>query len=304
MIDVVEANPRVVCYGGAGTGKTMLALELAKRWVASGNRVALACHSPWLKGFLERSVVPGLTVCLADSIGLSARRAGFSRFDALIVDEGQDLLNMDSLAKLDDSLRDGMEAGRWCFFHDVNNQSGLCGTYVPDAYEYLASLRPARVPLSTNCRNTLPILERVKRALGADLGVSGVGDGPAIREQLVANSLSAADALEKELKALLGDEGFAPSDIVVLSPVPFGQSSASALRGRASDLLVEMDAFSPRSATRAKSGFAQISDFKGLESEVVVLGDMPPPGEDQAFRALHYVGMSRARVLLSVISLR
>lgn len=29
LIDVVEANPRVTCSGGAGTGKTMLALELA-----------------------------------------------------------------------------------------------------------------------------------------------------------------------------------------------------------------------------------------------------------------------------------
>ena len=29
-----EDNPRVICSGGAGTGKTMLALELAKRWCA------------------------------------------------------------------------------------------------------------------------------------------------------------------------------------------------------------------------------------------------------------------------------
>lgn len=42
LIDVVEANPRVICSGGAGTGKTMLALELAKRWGASGMKTALA----------------------------------------------------------------------------------------------------------------------------------------------------------------------------------------------------------------------------------------------------------------------
>ena len=41
LIDVVEANPRVICSGGAGTGKTMLALELAKRQGAAGKKLSL-----------------------------------------------------------------------------------------------------------------------------------------------------------------------------------------------------------------------------------------------------------------------
>ena len=161
LIDVVEANPRVICSGGAGTGKTMLALELAKRWGASGMKTALACHSPWLKRFLERNAVPGLIVSLAESLHVAAKRAGIERFDALIVDEGQDILNMDALAHLDSCLHGGISEGRWCFFHDANNQSGLCGSYVPDAYEYLESICPVRIPLKTNCRNSLPILQRI-----------------------------------------------------------------------------------------------------------------------------------------------
>ena len=159
LIDVVEANPRVICSGGAGTGKTMLALELAKRWGASGMKTALACHSPWLKRFLERNAVPGLIVSLAESIHVAAKRVGIEKFDALIVDEGQDILNMDALAQLDSCLYGGISEGRWCFFHDANNQSGLCGSYVPDAYDYLESICPVRIPLKTNCRNSLPILQ-------------------------------------------------------------------------------------------------------------------------------------------------
>ena len=49
FIDVVEDNERVICSGGAGTGKTMLAINLAKRWCASGKKTVLACYSPWLK---------------------------------------------------------------------------------------------------------------------------------------------------------------------------------------------------------------------------------------------------------------
>ncbi|RDH81758.1 MAG: hypothetical protein DIZ77_05835 [endosymbiont of Seepiophila jonesi] len=50
MVDVVAANPRVLCSGGAGTGKTFLAMELARRWTAEGMNVLLACRSPPLSG--------------------------------------------------------------------------------------------------------------------------------------------------------------------------------------------------------------------------------------------------------------
>lgn len=301
LIDIVEANPRVICSGGAGTGKTMLALGLAKRWSASGMKTALACHSPWLKRFLERNAVPGLIVSLAESLHVAAKRASIERFDALIVDEGQDILNMDALAQLDSCLHGGISKGRWCFFHDANNQSGLCGSYVPDAYEYLERICPVRIPLKTNCRNSLPILQRIQGDLDADVGNSGVGDGPAVREVCVADADSAIQALEKELHDLVDVEGFNPGDIVVISPLPFAQSWTSSLPGNLRGSISVLDDASPRSINRHSIGFAQIGDFKGLESEVVVLVDMPRPGHSETLRSLHYVGMSRARALLSMI---
>ena len=280
----------------------MLALELAKRWCAAGMNTVLACHSPWLKRYLERqAAAPGLTVSLADSLHVTARRAGIDKFDALIVDEGQDILNMDALDRLDSFLSGGISEGRWCFFHDVNNQSGLCGSYVPDAYDYLSSSSPSLIPLNTNCRNTLPILQRIQGDLKADMGNSGVGDGPAVREVCVADADSAVQALEKELHHLVDGEGFNPGDIVILSPVPFAQSWAYSLSGNLQDSLSVLDDASPRNMNRHSIGFAQIGDFKGLESEVVVLVDMPKPGHNAAMRSLHYVGMSRARALLSMI---
>ncbi len=301
LIDIVEANPRVICSGGAGTGKTMLALELAKRWSASGMKTALTCHSPWLKGFLERNAMPGLTVSLAESIHVAAKRVGIKKFDALIVDEGQDILNMDALDRLDRSLVGGLSEGHWCFFHDANNQSGLCGFYVPDAYDYLQSFSPVRIPLKTNCRNSLPILHRIQGDLGADVGNPGVGDGPAVREVHVADAQSAVRALEKELRGLVDGEGFNPGDIVVLSPFSFARSWTSSLPVELCDSIAVLDGASSRNVIRKAIGFAQIGDFKGLESEVVVLVDMPGPGRSETLRSYHYVGMSRARALLSMI---
>ena len=300
-VDAIEVNPRVICSGGAGTGKTMLALELARRWCAAGMKTVLACHSPWLKRYLERYSLPGLTISLADSIHVTARRAGIDKFDALIVDEGQDILNMDALDMLDRFLSGGISEGQWCFFHDVNNQSGLCGSYVPDAYDYLSASNALHIPLKTNCRNSLPILQRIQGDLNADVGNSGVGDGPAVREVCVTDVDSAIQALGKELHDLVDCEGFNPGDIVVLSPVPFTQSWTSSLPSNIRDSITVLDDASPRNMSRHTIGYAQIGDFKGLESEVVVLVDMSRPGHNETLRSLHYVGMSRARALLSMI---
>lgn len=302
LIDAVEENERVLCSGGAGTGKTLVGLELARRWASTGINVVMTCHSPWLKSFLEKNPIPGLTVCLSDAIHVAARRNGIERFDALIVDEGQDVLNMEILARLDEYVVGGLEQGRWCFFHDINNQSGLCGDYVPDAYEYLHMFRPMKVPLRKNRRNAMPILNCIQSTLEADMGAAGVGQGPAVRQFSSGETDELVEAIENELEALIEKEGFSNGELVVLSHLPFSQSLVSKLSPRWQQSMSVLDASSPLNATRKTIGFAQIPDFKGLESQVVILVDLPPPGSNKDLRNLHYVGMSRARALLSIIS--
>lgn len=145
MVDVAEANPRVICSGGAGTGKTFLALELARRWTATGLRVLLVCRSPWLRHWLATCfAIPGVSVCLAEAAAVTARRLAIDAFDALIVDEGQDLLDLTTLDRLDGIIAGGLEEGRWCFFHDINNQAGFFGPPDPDALALLESCGPTR----------------------------------------------------------------------------------------------------------------------------------------------------------------
>ena len=96
--------------------------------------------------------MPGLTISLIGGVRLDCRRAGLDRFDALIVDEGQDLFDSSSIETLDRILAGGLETGRWCWFHDLNNQS-LTADFDQRAKNYLESLDPVRVPLRINCRN-------------------------------------------------------------------------------------------------------------------------------------------------------
>lgn len=302
MVDVVAANPRVLCSGGAGTGKTFLAMELARRWTAEGMNVLLACRSPWLKNYLEaRFAIPKLTVSLIDSTHMACRRAGLDHFDALIVDEGQDLFDMDSLDKLDSILTGGLAEGRWCLFHDINNQSGLLNRPDQEAIEYLESLRSAQVPLRTNCRNTRVILEKVQTSLGADMGTRGAGDGPRIREHETTSREEAGKLLANEIAELVDHGGLAPGDVTILSPDSFENSCAVDLPKKMRKGIIILDEYSVKSFPAKQISYAKIRDFKGLENEAIILVDLPPPSREDDDIAAHYVAMSRARSVLSLV---
>jgi len=302
MVDVVADNPRVLCSGGAGTGKTFLAMELARRWTADGKNVALVCRSPWLKRYLEsRFSIPKLTVSLVDSLQISCRRQGLGYFDALIIDEGQDLLDMGSLDKLDSVLQGGLAEGRWCFFHDKNNQSGFFGSPDKDAIDYLSSMQPTKVPLRTNCRNTRVILEKVQISLGADMGVRGAGDGPKIRECLASSKEEATRLLENELFELVDHGGLSPGDVTILSPLNFEDSCVAGLSERLKRQIMILDEYSLKSFPSIKTSFAEIGNFKGLENEAIIVVDLPSPEHSRKDLAKHYVAMSRARSVLSII---
>jgi len=216
------------------------------------------------------------------------------------VSVGQDLLNYESIGTIDSFLVGGLEQGRWCFFHDSNNQAGVLGSFDPDALRYLTELNPISVPLKTNCRNTSPILKKIQSTLNVDMGNDSVGKGPEVLEKHVADDETVSDVLQREIKPLLSDGSFTVDQIIVLSPNSFRNSGAFGLRSAPRFRVTEMDSFSPGTA-RDSIGFATIADFKGLESEIVFLIDMPEPGSNPELRSLQYIGMSRARALLYMI---
>jgi len=302
LVDVVAANPRVMCSGGAGTGKTFMAMELARRWTAQEMNVALVCQSPWLKHYLEtRFSLPGLTVTLAESIKMACRRKGIDGFDALIIDEGQDLFNMECLDRLDSTLNDGLNNGHWCFFYDANNQAGLLGKQEQEAIDYLHTANPVHIPLSTNCRNTEVILDKVKKAINADMGVRGAGQGPKVRERIATTREISATLLESEIQEIIDEGGIASKNLTILSAYPFSESSAALLPKSRKHEIIILDEYSLRSFPPNKISFAEIQNFKGLENEAIIVIDLSPPDANTNSLAKHYVAMSRARAILSII---
>jgi len=108
--------------------------------------------------------------------------------------------------------------------------------------------------------------------------------------------------LESKVTELL-HKGVMPESITILSPFSFGESSVSSLTKKIKNQIIELDDYSVRAFPPNGISFAEIKNFKGLENEVIIVIDLIEPEKlnNDDDRTLHYVAMSRARGLLSLI---
>lgn len=63
--------------------------------------------------------VDGLTISTVDEVNDG------EKFDVVIVDEGQDLMNQQAMSKIDKILSRGIESGEWAIFLDINSQADV-----------------------------------------------------------------------------------------------------------------------------------------------------------------------------------
>ena len=95
---------------------------------------------------------------------------------------------------------------------------------------------------------------------------------------------------------------FSPISITILSPLSFEESTVSLLPEKMKKNIVKLDDYSVRTLPVSEISFSEIKNFKGLENEVIIVIDLVKPNEIKDNNKVgHYVAMSRARGLLSVI---
>lgn len=302
-LDIVASNSQVLCFGGAGTGKTFLGAELARRLANENRKVVFVCKSSWLRYYLQSQVINEyITISTIDSISLDGKRNGIDKYDVLIVDEGQDLFDFESIEQLEKNLKGGLEQGEWYFFHDVTNQSGLFIETQSEVLDLLDSYSPAKIPLTTNCRNTLPIINAIKNELSLDMGSRGTGHGPEVEFLSEDDEANPAAQLNIKITQII-KSGVPAKSITVLSPLAYSRSSLRFLPEKLRKQIIELDDYSIRNFPIQNISFAEIKNFKGLENGVIIVIDLPSldGAENVTNKVLHYVAMTRARSLLCII---
>ncbi len=324
-MDFIEGERRAMIDGSAGTGKTVLAAETARRRAAAGDRVLLLCYNRPLARYLrehangyaaetfhrfcsrmaERADIPFVPdgsaefwdeeapTILMDALGASPDE----RYDSIVVDEGQDF-RPDWWECLEFALRD--DDSRLCAFRDPNQILSPRGlpTDRPAAAPGVASpVFPRHAyPLRTNCRNTEAIARYAERFLEREPILKlGAPPGRPVRSVKCGDNRGLITRIGAQLERLVDEEGLDLNEIGVISTRAIQDFPFEGNRKAARFSLLPCD--DPRVGSERCVAFDTVKRWKGLEREVLLFLDFGAAGDPVTPRE-RYVAASRAKLVL------
>lgn len=331
-LDVIDSNDRVVFSGPAGTGKTLLAIEAARRSRAQGRKVLLLCFNKQLGRRLEddtTALQPEVTVSHLHKYMLSVLGGYPSKqevspnywhdelpdkaiekmleyntdryiYDELIIDEAQDILRQKYLDFLDLSVKGGLRSGCWRLFGDFERQAiydTAADVTLADAIKTRLGM-PAVFSLRVNCRNTPRIATLVHLLGNLAPGYSRIlrpDDRIEPKFKYYAGTEQQVRQLVETLDELL-EYGYTYSDIVILSTRANSSAVASKVTGKWGKRLRPFD-----EATHNHVRYGSVHSFKGLESYVVIVTDVEQISGEKA-SSLFYVAMTRPLQRLTILA--
>lgn len=309
----LDRNPRMLVSGCAGSGKTFLAAEKARQLAERGIPTLLTCFNKALAAWLRERLSPypdalhiqhfhefahefaaeagldpekpdemdfghyfniHLPALLMDAIAQSEQR-----FDAIVVDEGQDFQE-DWWLSLLELLRDPDEGIFYIFYDEqqaIYNQD--------EEFPFDGPL----FELHENLRNTRGIHQHIAHFYDDYV----VGAGPEGRPPVLVSTGDPAAALGEQLSRLIRTGDLAVSDIVVLTPASERRSIWQTGQRAGRYRLTWQDP-----PPDGEILVSTIHSFKGLESPVVILTEADDTPRDDH---LYLVACSRAKHELVVI---
>jgi hypothetical protein len=320
LLDFLAGHRRVAISGTAGSGKTVLAIEQARRLAAQGYRVLFTCFNRALAHSVQQQLSASLGPAMAnvtvrnyhelatgfaEAAGLrlpteaevnarpnpssyfeeelpqrmlDALTALPDRFDAIVVDEGQDFADIWWLTL--DALFQNPADSILAIFYDDNQRIYRRESAYP--------IPEPHYQLTHNCRCTQHIHREAAKYRAEQSQTSCRGPEGRRVETIPLQQESPVAALRKVVHRLVTEEGLPVEDIVVLTPRN-QKTSAFTEGAKVGNLTLTWgDPATKSLACRSIHG------FKGLESSVVVLGECDRA--HQASRdALMHVALTRAR---------
>lgn len=329
FLEFIADRRRAAVRGVAGSGKTLLARTQAQRFADQGLSTLFLCFNralaEWIDESLPERYRPLVTVrhfhalcsdfCRKAGLPFASPRGALDgrfwleeapgllldaldlvpdRFDALVVDEGQDF-HPPWWVPVESLLREPETGGLFVFYDPAQNlfTDLAAGPPIPGLGEPFA--------LTVNCRNTRQIAALCGRIQGMPLPTRpGAPLGADCEVQLAEGDAEQRSGCERRLRDWLGAGRLRPSQVAVLCPRSRENSSLAGVTSLAGRRLTDdLDEW------RADEGFlfSTVRSFKGLEADAAILLDVPTPGRIPQFtRNDYYVAASRAKHLLVVLA--
>ena len=315
ILGYIRNITRAAISGGAGTGKTVLAVEEAIRCSQSGLTTLIVCFntplsqkvSHDLRDYPEIQVYTFHSLCghMAKKIGLildttdsaklyedtlpealldATELLPQARYEAIIVDEGQDF-KAHWWPALDALLKDKRSKLR--VFWDCN-QAVYGSPSLP------AQTSAIDIPLDRNLRNSKQIFATVSNLYQGPVVSAAGPDGPPVECREAQNQGASIDIAAEVIRRMLGSEGVKPAQLVVacdIQPNEIMERLSKAIPQRL---------FKPYNSPAIDNCVTvdTIKRLKGLEFPVVMIICTDSFCRDTT---MQYIAFSRARTKLVII---
>lgn len=337
-LDVLSENPRIAYKGPAGTGKTFLAIESARRAVSKGIKTLFCCYNSllgeWLKQQKElisngnsylldigtfHSVLLKLAgVKYAETISnefwektlpemviekILKEELSTPCWDYIIIDEAQDLIFEEYLDVMDLLLKDGIQEGYWTIYGDFEKQA-IYSKYLKKQKKNALKHLSEKVkhffsfPLRVNCRNNEDIASHIELIGRLNPGYSKVLN-EGFGNDVEISFFMKSDTDTGVLKKKLLNLLKSFKPSEIIILSPIKNENSCA--GRLQNVESDLKLIPLRNNTDKSNAinYTTVHAFKGLEAPAVILTDFHQISGERA-ESLFYVGLTRARMKLVV----
>jgi hypothetical protein len=334
-LDSMQENPRIIFQGAAGTGKTLLAIEQARRNSSVQLKTLLLCYNKYLAAYLKKAIesegisefvtvntIHGFFYDVINKAGLKTElefertnndnRTLYSeiypalfkqawdeseQYDSLIIDEAQDVLSSNYIDPFSVIIKGGIMTGNWYMFLDPENQKDMFGKLDPKVLNILKQ-SASTFTLSINCRNTKPIATQTSLISGIQTPKVNKVDGTPVKFIWFENSTDQATQVSEVINQFIED-GVEGKDITILSPLRYSNSLAGTGKLRLKAVPYVLDTENVVNKPSDGIAYSSIQSFKGLECPIIVITDLNDL-DGEWNRIVNYVGLTRARTALVI----
>ncbi len=326
LMDALSLNERLLIEGNAGSGKTLMAINFAKKKAELGEKVLYLSFNKNLASSVHKDIgdIPNLKIINIHALfgeyvevdtnklnknpqkyfsetlpeefhnyisSLSILDLEKLQFDQLVLDEGQDILKPSFIFSLDLLLKNGFEKGNWAIFYD--EKQNIYNPEYSDGMELLYSMNCTKFKLQVNCRNTVQIGKYSAEASGVELKEFIKDNGEEV-EKISFNHNEEFKNNIKDILKTLKKEKIKMNEVVFLSPKRYDKSLLKKAEIEVNELRDDMD------PSIDIPIYATIQGFKGLDSKIIILVDTDDI-LDKNYSKFIYIAATRARTLLYIV---